>query len=234
MIRSSDIRGLEIPNVAEAVKATLFADDTTVYLAEEDDFAVLQAILDKWCSASKAKFNIGKTIVLPLGLESHREQVISAYRREGRWKNYPIGATAAADGTPVRILGCFAGNRIDEMAIWTPKIRRLEEVMGRWKEHHSTLTGKRHAIQLFVAGMTQFLTEVQTMPDKITARLKGLIKDYLWEGKKTPPVSLEQTYRPWEQGGLDITDIEARNDAIQVTWLRAYLQDGKARPTWAW
>ncbi|OJT05021.1 Transposon TX1 uncharacterized 149 kDa protein [Trametes pubescens] len=71
MIRKSEIVGLNVPNQIETLKATLFADDTTVYLSSADDFAALQHVLDVWCSATKAKFNIAKTEIIPIGEKCH-------------------------------------------------------------------------------------------------------------------------------------------------------------------
>ncbi len=73
MIRNSPLKGLSIPSSGKALKATLFADDTTVYLSAEDDFQTLQNILDAWCSAAKARFNIKKTEIIPLGAKSFRK-----------------------------------------------------------------------------------------------------------------------------------------------------------------
>ncbi|KAI9056416.1 hypothetical protein FKP32DRAFT_1549724, partial [Trametes sanguinea] len=72
MIRKSNIKGMNIPNLREALKATLFADDTTAFLCEDDDFQDLQKILDTWCGAAKARFNIKKTEVIPIGTEEFR------------------------------------------------------------------------------------------------------------------------------------------------------------------
>ena len=46
-IHSSNIWGLEVPNLNENVVASLFADDTTVILTEHDSFSSLIDILDK-------------------------------------------------------------------------------------------------------------------------------------------------------------------------------------------
>lgn len=45
MIRSSQIGGIPIPGMRENLKATLFADDTSVYLPESDNFQELQGVL---------------------------------------------------------------------------------------------------------------------------------------------------------------------------------------------
>ena len=75
-LRTSSLKGFQVPGQAERIIATLFADDTTVFLHEEDSFEHLQLILDEWCIASKAKFNIKKTEVIPIGSAEHRRGLI--------------------------------------------------------------------------------------------------------------------------------------------------------------
>jgi hypothetical protein len=49
MLRDSSLKGLQIMGDTERLITTLFADDTTVFLSEDDDFEDLQTILNKWC-----------------------------------------------------------------------------------------------------------------------------------------------------------------------------------------
>lgn len=105
MIRKADIAGIHIPRCCESLKATLFADNTTVYLSAEDDFEALQQVLSVWCGAAKARFNLKKTEIIPIGTPMYRAEVVNTYRDTGKWKNYPENVHVAADGEPVRILG---------------------------------------------------------------------------------------------------------------------------------
>jgi hypothetical protein len=68
MLRGSTLQGFKIPGTAERLIANLFADNTTVFLAATDDFRDLQLILDEWCTASTAKFNVNKTAIIPIGM----------------------------------------------------------------------------------------------------------------------------------------------------------------------
>ncbi|PPQ85541.1 hypothetical protein CVT25_006781 [Psilocybe cyanescens] len=74
MRQSPKLKGLKIPGLKEKLIVNLFADDTTVFLNNADKFEDLQAILDKWCTASTARFNIGKTEIIPLGSDEYRTQ----------------------------------------------------------------------------------------------------------------------------------------------------------------
>ena len=65
LLRSSpDLEGLQVPGIKGKLIVSLYADDTTVYLAESDSYIVLQKILSNWCLASGAKFNLQKTEII--------------------------------------------------------------------------------------------------------------------------------------------------------------------------
>jgi hypothetical protein len=76
MLRLSNLRGFEVSGVENKLITTLFADDTTVFLSQFDNFTDLEAILNKWCIASGARFNVSKTEIIPIGSLSYRKNVI--------------------------------------------------------------------------------------------------------------------------------------------------------------
>ncbi len=240
MIRSSSIEGFAIPRCTETLKAVLFADDTTVYLSSRDDFSMLQGVLDTWCSAAKARFNMGKTEIIPIGSRAFRTEMAETYRITGAWKNYPRGVHCAQDGEAVRILGAFFGNGVNQIDIWTVVLTKivamrqpLMHALARWKAGHATLHGKKHVIQMIIGGMTQFFTSVQRMPADIVTRLNKIIRSYLWDDRSHTPVGLSHVYLPIAQGGLGVLDLDARCEAIDIMWLKAYLDFSTERPIWA-
>ncbi len=240
MIRASAVRGFNIPQYHEALKAVLFADDTTVYLSSNDDFDVLQRVLDTWCSAAKARFNMSKTEIIPLGNPAYRDKMAQTYRTTGAWMNYPRGVHIAQEGEAVRILGAFFGNGVDQVDIWTLVLTKLVAMkkplmhaIERWKTGHATLQGKKHVVQMIVGGMTQFLTTVQRMPEIIVTRLNKIIRGYLWNDRHNTPVGMAHLYLPVDQGGLDMLDLETRSEAIDIMWLKTYLDFSSERPIWA-
>ncbi len=240
MIRKSAIKGFSIPKCDEILKAVLFADDTTVYLSRDDDFNVLQATLDTWCSAAKARFNMGKTEIIPLGSPTFREEMSVTYRSTGSWKNYPRNVHVAQDGEAVRILGAFFGNGVEEVDVWSVVLTKivamrqpLMHAMARWRNGHATIQGRKHVVQMIVGGMTQFFTTVQRMPAIILQRLTKLIREYIWNDRQHTPVGITHLYLPVAKGGLGMLDLEARSEAIDVMWLKAYLDFTTNRPLWA-
>ena len=88
---------------------------------------------------------------------------------------------------------------------------------------HPTLYGKRLIVQAVVGGHTQFLTKAQGMPPHVEAAIKKIIRDFIWDNDEHPRRALEYLYRPLKEGGLNLLDIEARNDAIELVWMRDFL-----------
>ena len=84
-----------------------------------------------------------------------------------------------------------------------------------------------------MGGHTQFLTKAQGMPPHIEVALMQIIRDFIWDNDTHPRISLEYLHRPINEGGLNILDIRARNDAIELVWLRDYLNLTPTRQTWA-
>ncbi|KAI0772298.1 hypothetical protein BD413DRAFT_474503, partial [Trametes elegans] len=169
---------------------------------EDDKFQDLQSTLNTWCSAAKAKFNISKTEIIPIGTPAYREEFARTYKVTGRWKDYPLNVHVAGEGEPVRILGAFFGNNIGECEVWSTRLTKLEDTLKRWKLGRTTLEGKRHVTQMFVGGMTQFLTDVQRMPDQVKSRLTRILRKYIWDDKHNTPVGLAHLSLPFDQGGF--------------------------------
>ncbi|KAI0769581.1 hypothetical protein BD413DRAFT_439477, partial [Trametes elegans] len=124
------------------------------------------------------------------------------YKVTGRWKNYPQNVHVAGEGEPVCILGAFFGYNIGECEVWSTRLTKLEDTLKRWKLGRTTLEGKRHVAQMFIGGMTQFLTDVQRMPDQVKSRLTKILRKYIWDDKHNNPVGLAHLSLPFDQGGF--------------------------------
>ncbi|KAF9782885.1 hypothetical protein BJ322DRAFT_978401, partial [Thelephora terrestris] len=104
----------------------------------------------------------------------------------------------------------------------------------RWEANHPTSEGRRLISQMIIGGMTQYLAKVQGMPEATIKTLDKLIRNFAWSGENRPTISIAQMSSSMEKGGKKVLDIQARNEAIQLTWVQSYLKTGVDRPTWAY
>ncbi|KAF8500498.1 hypothetical protein F5888DRAFT_1592799, partial [Russula emetica] len=82
-------------------------------------------------------------------------------------------------------------------------------------------------------GHTQYLAKAQGMPLEIEKVLTKITHDFMWEDCTMPKITLENLHCPIEEGGLNLIDIKTRNDAIELMWIKTYLDFSPTRPTWA-
>ena len=231
---TQEIKGYEIPGVKEKLAINLFADDTVLYLSKEDRLDDVQKILDKWCTASGAKFNKEKTEIIPIGTEAHREEMIRMRKLHPEDTPIQPDIRIAKDGEAVRSLGAWVGNKTIETRPWEPIIDLVHNDLERWKKVKPTMDGKRLIVQAVVGGRTQFLAKAQGMPDNIRIALTKEIKDFIWEeGSHAPSLSMTHLESDKKDGGIKLLNLKIRNEAIELIWLKEYLNLTQSRATWA-
>src|SRR5882724_11103136 len=89
---STRLKGIKIGDHAKLV-AKLFADDTLVYLGANDKFSDMEDIINLFCKASTARFNMEKTEALPIGIAEHRNKVLIERALEPAQIEYPNMST---------------------------------------------------------------------------------------------------------------------------------------------
>ncbi|KAJ7185337.1 hypothetical protein C8R46DRAFT_817874, partial [Mycena filopes] len=215
MLRCSNLKGYSHKKILDKVVVKMFADDTTVYLDASDSFDDLQLLLERWCAASSAKFNVAKTEVIPVGSPEFRKSVIESRRLNDHDTQIPANIHIARDGESVRILGGHVGNDIEDFAMWAPILEKIDADLTRWENNHPTLEAKCQIIQITIGSMTQYLTQVNGMPPRVLAHLRKALREFMWSGKSSP-VSLETLMAPRSHGGKNLLNLEARNEALDL------------------
>ena len=229
-----NIRGYNIPGLEEKLAVNLFADDTVLYLSARDSYDETLRTLDKWCRVSGAKFNKEKTEIIPIGTKAHRKKVGRTRKLNPNDQRIPEDVHIAQDGESIRSLGAWIGNETQEEQPWEPIIDAVHKDLERWKLVKPTLDGKRLIIQAIVGGRTQFLAKAQGMPKRIRKALTNEIRNFIWDDKNhTPRIGLDHLEKTKEQGGIKLLNLKTRDKAIEIVWLRDYLNLTNTRPTWA-
>ncbi|EDR01839.1 uncharacterized protein LACBIDRAFT_332870 [Laccaria bicolor S238N-H82] len=203
MLHESDLEGLHIKGVVERNIATLFADVTTVCLSENDNFSDLQNILQKWCCASGAKFNVQKTEIILMGSHEYRLGVVANRKLNENYPTIPPQIHIAKDGEPVRVLGAFVGNKVDQVNVWVPILEKTDNTLSRWERTCPTPDGRRLIIGMVMGGYTQYLARVQGMPEEVEVLFTKRIRNFMSEGRAVPMVGLPMLHRNLEDGELD-------------------------------
>jgi ribonuclease HI/exonuclease III len=232
-LRKSALRGIPIPNCDENLLVKLFADDTMAFLSEGDDFHELREILETWCKASKAKFNIAKTEILPIGNVDFRERLIEQRVMTVGQRPIPDDIPIMKEGECMRVLGSWVGNNMDVEKPWKMVLKKIEKSLTGWEKCHPSMEERRHVVNAVQGAMTQYLMTVQDIPESILEELDRNIRRFIWGDKTNSPVCADYLFAPIGQGGKKVLDIRARAEAIIIMRLKTYLNLGETRPLWA-
>jgi len=234
-IRSNPhITGIDIPNIPHNLKIKLFANDTTLFLSEHDSLDKIREVLDRWCHVSGAKFNSEKMEIIPIGTENYRASLIDM-RKLNPHDQEPLDNCIhiAPDNTAICLLGAWIGNHTNAATPWEPVLDKIKKDLEWWGRNKPTLYGRKIIVQAVIGGCTQFLTKAQGMPPAIEAALKNMIQKFMWENDSSPRIAYNFLCSPMNEGGLNLLNIQARNEAIEIIWLKSYLDFSPLRPTWA-
>lgn len=67
------------------------------------------------------------------------------------------------------------------------------------------------------------------MPKQVEETYQKKISKFVWNDKH-PAVNRTDLSTPMEEGGLHLLNIQARNEAIDLMWVKKYLDTSNKRP----
>ena len=152
----------------------------------------------------------------------------------GENNQIPDHVNLIKDGDTMRTLGAWVGNRINIEEKWNIIIKKQQKILSTWKKSRPTFRGKKLILKTLITSKSWFLATVNGMPKHIQIEMEKNMKDFLWDGRKKGLITMEAASAPRENRGLGIPNIEARLKAIQIMWLKKYLDIKEKRLTWVW
>jgi hypothetical protein len=99
---------------------------------------------------------------------------------------------------------------------------------------NTALDGKKTIVQVIAGGYMQFLTKAQGMPQNIQDAIMKEIQTFIWGENKKAPIVKETLYTERQDGRIELLDIQFRNEAVNIMWLKEYMNTYPTRPTWAY
>ena len=135
------------------------------------------------------------------------------------------------DGKPMRTLGSWVGNNITIEDKWNKIVEIQKKVINVWTALHPTLYRKQLILKALITSRSWFQAAVNGMPDHIENEMTKIMKDFIWDGNKRRLMRLEYTAEVTEKGGLGMPNLKTRMKAIDIMWLKKYLDTPDKRPT---
>jgi len=192
---------------------SLYADDVFLFLRPEAaDISVTLDILNLFGEASGLRTNLQKCSVLPIRCEESELEVISSM--------LPCNLS----DFPCRYLGLPLSLKKLTKAQVQPIIDRIADQLPGWKADLMTRAGRRVQVQVVLIGMLIYLVMASDLPAWAIKEIDKIRRGFLWRGRKDVKgghcfVAWVKVTRPFELGGLGISDLKTLGWALQMRWL---------------
>jgi len=186
------IHGVKLPGGTEA-RISMYADDTTLILSDENSITRSFSLIDRYERASGAKLNQQKSNGVFIG----------------KWKNKRTGPVDIAWVTSDKIVGIYFGNGDVVGKLWAEKIIQLEKSIEKWDVSDLTMKGRVTVVNIYILTKIWYIAEITPPPKKIIRKINSLIFPFIW-GIKLEHVNRATMFLPPSKGGWGVIDIKSK------------------------
>ena len=200
----NSIKGVNVNK--KEIKVSQFADDTTVFVSDQDSVSNLLKLLCKFKHASGLEINTTKTEAMWLGAWRNREDTPYNFK----WPQEPI-----------RALGVFFAYNSDDAdnLNFGEKIRKLEKTLNSWKRRKLTLHGRIKIVKTLGLSKLIYNTSVLVIPEHYVKEINNLTFNFIWEGKPAK-IKKKTIISDIKRGGLKMLDFEIMDKALKIAWIK--------------
>jgi hypothetical protein len=214
-IRSNPrIMGIEIGQ--KQWKISQYADDTCLFLADEQSMSLVFLVIDKFTKCSGLKMNRDKSEAMHIGASSYF-----------RHKNHGLKWTHG----PIRYLGIMVENDSEHTSLTNINIKldKIQSIIDNWKHRSLSLKGKVTIINSLLISQMLYIASVLYIPQWAIRKFNKLIIDFLWDGKP-PKIKYPTIIAEVGDGGLKLQDLETKIQANKVMWIQRILDQVTLTP----
>ena len=201
--RNENIKGISIGNYQ--TKLLQYADDTTATLSDIESAKEFLRVVNNFGKCSGLNLNLSKTEGLWLGSLRHS-------------KDKPLGIKWP--DTPIKSLGVYyTYDDADFIKLnFHNRLSKMKTLVDMWKCRGLTHFGRVTIVKSLILPIMTYIFSVLSTPKQIITELNTLMFSFIWKGKDK--VKRNSTYSKYENGGLEMIDIETYIMSLRLSWLK--------------
>ena len=218
-IRSSElIKGFCFGDGLKKIKVGQYADDTILFLHDEDEVKHSLEIIKHFGCHSGLKLNLSKCEGFWIGSNRYKQTNCSFLGM--KWPQQ------------FRYLGIHFGN--DEQQNyklnWGSKIAKIENILQNWTKRNLSLFGKTQVIKSLALPQVTLAATLLPIPTNILKDINRLFYTFLWTSKDK--IKRIKAVQSTKQGGLNMIDLESYFHALKANWVNRIMSADPARDAW--
>ena len=97
-------------------------------------------------------------------------------------------------------------------------VEKTKKTLNNWHNRNLTLIGKIQVVNTLIASLFVYkMTVLPFMPEKVIKNIDNLIRNYIWNRKKSK-IAYKILQLPKKEGGLNLVNLRVKDKAIKATW----------------
>jgi exonuclease III len=208
-----NVKGIKIGHME--FKISQYADDTCLYLSNQNSLKTVLQIFKKFTTCSGLKVNMEKSEAIWIGASSN-------------FKHKPLGLKWTVGA---KYLGIYITNNIRQINEhnFKDKINTIKEMVNMWSLRKLTLKGKIQVINTMILPQILYPATVLHMPELYIEEYNKLIKKFIWNGKP-PKIKYTALVNEIENGGLKLQDLKCKIDSLKIKWIKQVADPNVVNP----
>jgi len=208
-----EIKGIKIGDTEH--KLTQFADDTTLFLDDDEDSLNEVKNLFKWFhTLSGLKINYDKTNLVWIGSMKESDR---RFCREN-----DLVWTHKDNFTILGMTFNINMSKMEEIN-FVPKIAKVKNLLKIWQSRNLTPLGKITVIKTLVLPIiTHLLTSLPDPSTNIIKEIESMFFNFIWN-KRRDKIKRDILIQNYEDGGLKMVNVKKYITSLKVSWIRRLL-----------
>ena len=202
--KNEAIKGVEIDE--KTLKSTQYADDTTIFLKDEESLQPLKELLDKFGPVSGLFINQGKTQCTGLGSKSTENKTVHGFKITPK---------------PLKILGIWFAHDAKMMQDLNVggKFEKMKSILSSWHTRGLTIQGRILVLKALGLSQLTYALINTVIPNKMLEEINKFIFEFIWNGKKKARIRKDVLIQDYRDGGLKAPDIHSMHTALKYSWI---------------
>jgi hypothetical protein len=188
---------------------TAYADDATFFLSDSESIKYLVQELKNFSKYSGLSPNYSKCEMCTIGILKGPVGALCGFT--------PVDLTVST----IKILGLHFSYNSDlhEEKNYLDTVKKMEKILQIWRMRKLTLQGKICVFKTLVISKLVYCSYLSYVPKTVAELVKKLQKEFIWSDKPNK-IKHNTMCNSYEQGGLQMSDIDFRIDALHLSWVR--------------
>ena len=190
-------KGISTPLLLTEVKIFAHADDTTCIFSNINSLDFFEEIYNQYSKISGSKLNKNKCAIMPIKRYEDKD-----------FKDFPYKITNF-----VKICGVYFGQnsiKLNEQQL----IKKVDRVIAQYQFRRLALYTRATIINVVILAQVWYVLSICRLSTEFIKQLNRKIFKFLW--KSTEWISRKTLIAEFQEGGLEIIDIQTRISAIEI------------------